>query len=196
MAALDLLGRLFARVRDRDGRARALEGVAAEPSVPFAPALAASPPADPDQALREAVAAKVLDGWLANRHQTLMPHTLNFRALAPEEARLLLAVMAASAQADGAVDDAEARQLPLALARVGAGEAEAREIERLLAEPQPLSALLARIQGEGLAAQAYAAALLAINSRGRANRSFLEYLSARLGLGRDVAAGLERRYRT
>jgi uncharacterized membrane protein YebE (DUF533 family) len=141
------------------------------------------------------VATKLLDGWLGNRRQTLVPHTLNFRALAPEQSALLLEVMAAAAQADGQVDGSEARQLPLALARAGAGEAEAQALERALREPKPLLPLLAQVQEAGLAAHAYAAALLAINRRGRANRAFLDYLAARLGLGPDVAGSLERRYR-
>jgi uncharacterized membrane protein YebE (DUF533 family) len=81
------------------------------------------------------------------------------------------------------------------LARAGAGEAEAPALERALREPKPLLPLLAQVQEAGLAAHAYAAALLAINRRGRANRAFLDYLAARLGLGPDVAGSLERRYR-
>lgn len=187
MAGFDLLGRLFGLAANRDGQFRALEPQALAPLPPR--------PAPPEQDLRQAVATKVLEGWLANRRQTLVPHTLNFRALAPAEGRLLLAVMAAAAQADGEVDSAEARQLPLALARVGAGEAEAREIGRLLAELQPLAAVLGEVRAADLATHAYAAALLAINRRPRVNRAFLDYLEARLGLGREVALSLERRYR-
>ena len=191
MAGLDLLGRLFARAGNRDGQFRALEPAAI--GVPPAPASRSA--GDPGDDLRVAVATKLLDGWLANRQQTLVPHTLNFRALSPDEARLLLGVMAAAAQADGQVDPREARQLPLALERVGAGEAEVREIGRLLGELQPLATLLAGVQEAGLSAHAYAAACLAINRRGRANRAFLGYLGARLGLAPEVTSSLERRYR-
>jgi uncharacterized membrane protein YebE (DUF533 family) len=143
-----------------------------------------------------AVATKVLAGWLANRQQTLMPHTLNFRALPPEQAELLVAVMAAAALADGRVDEAEMRQLSVALRRAGAGEGEEWELHRALAEPRPLPPLLAEVQQEGLASYAYAAALLAVNRGSRPNRAFLDYLVARLGLSREVAGSLERRYRT
>jgi uncharacterized membrane protein YebE (DUF533 family) len=124
-----------------------------------------------------------------------VPYTLNFRALSPDQSALLLGVMAAAAQADGQVDASELRQIPLALARAGAGDGEAWEFERALREPQPLGPLLGQVQEEGLASHAYAAALLAINRRGRANRAFLDYLAARLGLGADAAGSLERRYR-
>ena len=191
MAGLDLLGRLFARAGNRDGQFRALEPAALD----LAPVPAPGPASDAGRDLEIAVATKLLDGWLNNRQQTLVPHTLNFGALSPDEARLLLGVMAAAAQADGQVDPREARQLPLALERVGAGEAEVRDIARLLGELQPLAELLAGVQEAGLGAHAYAAACLAINRRGRANRAFLGYLGARLGLAPDITAALERRYR-
>ena len=77
-----------------------------------------------------------------------------------------------------------------------AGEAEARRLEAALAEPQHLGQLLARVEEAGLATHAYAAALLAINRRGRVNRAFLDYVARRLGLPAEVAGSLERRYRT
>jgi uncharacterized membrane protein YebE (DUF533 family) len=190
MAGVDLLGRLFSLAHNRDGKFHASEpqSLLAEPSRP-------RDLSDPEHAIHLAVGTKLLEGWLANRSQTLLPHTLNFRVLAPNRAKLLLSVMAAAAQADGQVDVSEARQLPLALERVGAGETEARELERALREPQALLPLLSQVQEAGLATHAYAAALLTINPRGRANRAFLDYLAARLGLGSDVAASLKRRYR-
>ncbi len=190
MARFDLLGRLFLLAGNRDGQFRALEPVELPPPMP-----ASRPVTDPERDLQVAVGAKLLEGWLANRHQTLVPHTLNFRVLSPEQAALLLGIMAAAMQADGRVDGGEARQLSLALGRVGAGEAEARELDRALREPRPLTALLAEVQEAGLASHAYAAALLVISRRGRANRAFLDYLGARLGLAAEVAGSLERRYR-
>ncbi len=191
MMSFDLIGRLFGSVRDRDGRADVLESLARhEPTSP-----APRDPSGPDELLQVALATKVLAGWLANRQQTLVPHTLNFRVLGPEQADLLLAVMAAATQADGEIDSREARQLSLALRRVGAGEDETRRLEATLAEPQHLGTLLTRVQEAGLATHAYAAALLSINQGTRVNRAFLDYVSARLGLAPDVAGSLERRYR-
>ncbi len=187
---LDLLGRLFGMARNRDGQSRALETLAQ--SVPVSGAQAVS---EADRVLQVVVGTKLLEGWLANRRQTLVPHTLNFRVLASEQTGLLLAFMAAAAQADGEVDAREVRQLPLALQRVGAGEAEARRLEAALAEPQHMGALLERVQEAGLGTHAYAAALLAMNRRGRANRAFLGYVAARLALAPDVTGSLERRYR-
>ena len=191
MAAMDLLGRLFSRTGDRDGRFGAVEQAFLNAT---APARAPDAPEGGPELLQATIATKVLEGWLANRQQTLLPHTLNFRALPPAEGALLVALMAAAAQADGRVDDSEARQLPQAIARVGGVEAELSVLSRALQEPQPLALLLERVQEAGLATHAYAAALLAINRRGRANRAFLDYLAARLSLSREVAGSLERRY--
>ena len=69
------------------------------------------------------------------------------------------------------------------------GEIMARYVEFIPAEV-PVS------EAAGLAAHAYAAALLAINRRGRVNRAFLDYVARRLGLSAEVAGSLERRYRT
>ena len=185
------MGWIFRTARNRDGQAHALEEQAQEvarlPSVPLHGA---------GEGLEAALATKLLDGWLSNRRQVMVPHTLNFRALAEGESALLVEVMAAAAQADGEVDPREAQQLPLALDRAGAGEAEARRLQAVLAEPQHLGQILSRVEAAGLATHAYAAALLAINRRGRVNRAFLDYVARRLGLSAEVAGSLERRYRT
>ena len=119
------MGWVFRTARNRDGRAHALEERAQEVGPGSVPVLVAV-----EAGLEVALGTKLLDGWLSNRRQVLVPHTLNFRALAPDASALLVEVMAAAAQADGEVDPREAQQLPLALERVGAGEAEARRLAR------------------------------------------------------------------
>ena len=186
------MGWLFRAARNRDGRAVALEEPARHPP---ASAPSSDPAPDPEARLEVALATRLLDGWLSNRQQVLVPHTLNFRALGPGQGALLVEVMAAAAQADGAVDPRETQALPQVLRRVGAGAPEEARLAAALAEPQNLGALLGRVEAEGLATHAYAAALLAINRRGRVNRAFLDYLAGRLGLAAEVARSLERRYR-
>lgn len=188
--------RLFGRAADRDGRVRALEALAdGTPPTDMVPA-AAEPDRGGGSALAELVATKLLDGWLANRRQTLMPHTLNFQALDAAQASLLIGVMAAAAQADGRLDAVEERQLPLALERVGADAAATQALRAAMADPRPIGPLLDSVRAARLGSHAYAAALLAINRASRVNEAFLEYLAARLGLAPDVAASLGRRYRT
>lgn len=191
MAGLDLAGWLFGMVRSRDGRARVLE----EQALPAQPDLAPRLVPNPERDLQAVVATKVLDGWLSNRRQTLVPHTLSFAVLPPDQSSLLVAVMAAAVQADGMVEPGTARRVLLTLRRVGADDGLARQIEAALDVPQPLVSLLTQVQEAGLATHAYAAALLAVEQRSRSSRAFLCYLSARLGLAPDVAGSLERRYR-
>ncbi|MFO1057618.1 MAG: DUF533 domain-containing protein [Dongiaceae bacterium] len=195
MPALGLVDRLLGTVRDRDGRAAALQPPATPPGAPTPGAPSPARPPSSRAILRDATATKLLGAWLANRHQTLVPHTLNFRVLAPEQAALLIALMAAAVQADGRVDPVEERHMEQALARVGAGPEAIGTLRAALGQPQPLSRLLGEVQQAGLAAHAYAAVLLALDRRSRVNRAFLDYLAARLALPAGVAAGLERRYR-
>ena len=201
MAFSQFFTRMLDNVGDRDGRARALEPFVPQPMLDSAaPAPAADAGSDqrippPPQPVTEALAAKLLGSWLENRRQTLIPHTLNFGVLRPEQARLLLQLMAVAAQADGQVDQNEERQIPLALERFGAGEAHSQELRRALAEPPALGPLLAEVQVAGLSSHGYAAALLAVNRTTRVNQLFLDYLAARLGLLPDVATSLQSRYR-
>lgn len=193
MSLFDPLRQMLGRVRDRDGRAPALEALAVEAPPSTAAAADRLAPAAP---LTEAVAVKLLSGWLENRRQTLMPHTLNFKALGPGQADLLLAVMAAAALADGDVDATEERQLPLALDRAGGDASHGERLRALMAAPPALGEVLRDIREAGLGSHAYAAALLAINRASRVNTAFLDYLAARLGLAPDLAASLARRYRS
>lgn len=189
---MNIMAWLTARGGDRDGQSRALEQAAAE-TVAAVPATARDQPARDD--LADAVGAKLLAGWLSNRSQTQVPHTLNFRALSEGQGALLVDLMAAAAQADGTVDPREVEQLGLALDRVGAGEAEKQRMAAAVDEPQHLGRLLARVLDESLGTHAYAAALLSINRRGRVNRAFMDYLAGRLGLSSEITSALERRYR-
>ena len=194
MAAPSFFARLIGGSAERDGQAHALETLAERSLPSFAPADTAR--ADARAGIAEGLAVKLLGGCFENRHQTLMPHTLNFGVLPREHAELLILVMAAAAQADGQIDPSEERQIPIALERVGAGEAEAGRLREAFATPHPLGPLLAQVHAAGLGAHAYAAALLAINRSNRVNQLFLDYLAARLALAPDVAESLESRYRT
>ena len=197
MAIPRLLHRLLDNANDRDGRARALEPPVAMARLGGA---ADAPPAErrippPPQPVAEGIAVKLLAGWLENRRQTLIPHTLNFGALPETQAQMLLRLMAAAAQADGQVDPNEERQIGQALERFGAGAEHEAELRRALAEPVALGPLLAEVRAVGLSSHGYAAALLAVNRASRVNQLFLDYLAARLGLLSDVAESLASRYR-
>ena len=89
------LSRMLETRADRDGQAPALEPSA----IPAAWAQTESAgegavrhrlPGLPNDILLRSLAQKVLDGWLQNRHQTLVPLAMNLGRLAPDQVDLLV----------------------------------------------------------------------------------------------------------
>ena len=195
---VELLKRLIGAARNRDGRADALEPQALERE---AAATAAPAPAQrlrlatrPEAILQESLATKVMHGWLGNRQQTLYPLVLNLRNLGGRERALLAEAMAATVTA-GRAPPAERGQAALqALARLGAGEEEARRFAAALDRPRPVQDMLAEVQDAGLGPHGYAASLLAADTREPASRAWLGYLAARFALPPEVVVSLDRRY--
>jgi uncharacterized membrane protein YebE (DUF533 family) len=109
--------------------------------------------------------------------------------------RALLAEAMAAALAAGRAPPAERGQAARqALARLGAGDEEARRLADALERPRPVHGLLAEIQGAGLGPHAYAASVLAADTREPASRAWLGYLAARFALPPEVVVSLNRRY--
>jgi uncharacterized membrane protein YebE (DUF533 family) len=205
-SARSLLRRLFFIPPQRDGRSELLErqalGTEEEPDPPDAAPLAASAPRrhggapEPQRVLRGVLASKTLGAWLANRHQTLFPLTLNLKAVDPDHRALLVRIVAASALAGGAEPSVTERgRLWQDLVAVGAGEAERAAFEAEVAAPTPLPPLLRALQDVHLGAHAYAASLVALDRRAGTGRAWLDYLAARFGLPPEVVVGLQRRRR-
>jgi uncharacterized membrane protein YebE (DUF533 family) len=192
------LNRLFALGRGRDGESRVLEQDARRNDEAERPAQGLRRQRlgmQPQRIVMESLAAKLLHGWLQNRHQTLFPMTLHFGTLDQRSRGLVVQVMALAATADGDADAEEQERITQALAGAGAGEAEHRLLAEALASPPPLGPLLREVQAARLGAHAYAASLLALDRHSRANRAWLDYLAARLGLPAEVISGLNRRQR-
>ena len=205
-SARSLLGRLFFFPSQRDGQSDLLErqalGTEEEPDPPDAAPLPAAAPRrhggapEPRWVLRDVLASKTLGAWLANRHQTLFPLTLNLNVVDSDGRALLVRIVAVSALADGAAPSLiEREHLWQELAAVGAGEAERAAFEAELAAPTPLPPLLRALQDAHLGAHAYAASLLALDRRAGTDRTWLDYLAARFGLPPEVVVGLQRRRR-
>jgi hypothetical protein len=152
------------------------------------------PPADTE--ITEALSAKVLHGWLQNRHQTLYPLTVNLRTLEGRQPALLAQVMAVALLSGTAPPEA-ARIEPAAawLGSVGGDETAREALRTALELPPPLSRLLWDVSKEGLSAYAFIAALVGADSRDAAARLFLDYLAARLALPPDIVRSARRRYR-
>ncbi len=113
--------------------------------------------------------------------------------LASEDtARLLLQAMIDAAKADGALDPAEIERILGKLEAVGAdAEARAWVVERMRA-PADLDRLVAAVPGPEVAAEVYAASLLAIEVDTAAERDYLAELARRLGLSEPVVAHIHR----
>jgi len=67
-------------------------------------------------------------------------------------------------------------------------------IEKEFASPKSIDSILPQIQGEELANQIYAVSLLAIELDTKAERDYLRYLQARLGISDQVARELQRQF--
>lgn len=109
------------------------------------------------------------------------------------EALLVIRAMIAAARADGALDAEERAAIAGQLDQAGL-EPGAREL--VLAEfasPAPLEALAAEITDPVLAAQVYAACVLAVGAPSSAERAWLDALARRTGLDAAAVAAIERR---
>ena len=198
-STLSLLGRLFAFPSGRDGQAQLMQqqaiGTTGDQAPPDPPRRHGSAP-DPHRVLQEVLAAKVLNAWLANRHQTLFPLTLNLASLDPPARLLLMRMVALSVLAGGVQPSpAERDRLWAELGSIGAGQAERAAFETELAAPTPLPPLLTALQEAHLGPHAYAASLLVLNRQAGTSRSWLDFLAARFGLPPEVVLGLQRRRR-
>ncbi len=194
---MTLFARLFAS-GSRDGAAPALEALAV--GMPLAPLVAGEPetqgaarPATVPQAgrtvLDENLMAKVLHGWLQNRHQTLFPLTVNLKTLSATQRQTLAEFAAVALLADEAALG-RAPQLRGWLASSG-GETDVMDaLDAALADPPALSLAIAAVLDAELAAYAYVAAVVALEARG----SLLEYFASRLNLPATLVRSAQRRY--
>lgn len=200
-----LIRRLFRDPPGRDGQAAVLEATAlasgAEAAAVLAPSMPPAPRrlarmAEPDAVIREALAQKILQGWLQNRHQTLFPLTVNLVRLESAQVGLLLQAVGVALSAGGPVDPAREELAAAWLASVGASAEQVRGFADALKDPPPLDRLMRDLQDADLGAYAYAMALAVVDQREAANQLFVEYLAARLGLPTNVVRSVNRRYRS
>lgn len=107
------------------------------------------------------------------------------------KALLLIRAMVSAAMADGQIDAGERQRILGRVEDAGAGDEERRFLERELAAPQPIDALLRDVRDAETAEQVYLASVLAIEADTPAERSYLQYLAARLNLDPQRARELE-----
>ena len=103
---------------------------------------------------------------------------------------LLIQAMIAAANADGKIDGNEMGAIINHLEEAGMTGEERDFIEKELASPKSIDSILPQVQGEELANQIYAVSLLAIEVDTKAERDYLRYLQARLGISDQTAREL------
>jgi len=108
-------------------------------------------------------------------------------------AELILKAMINAAKADGQIDNAEIERIVGKLESSGAGS-EARDfVINEMNKPMDLNNIIASARGNPhLAAQVYAASLLAIEVDTPAERQYMQQLAQGLGLPQEVIANLEK----
>ena len=194
-----LFERLLSRV-DRDGQASALE--------PPPPALAVTLPAAdeggttrrerglavPRDQLDRVLSAKVLHGWLQNRHQVLVPLTLRLGLLARNDVDLLMRFVAAALLSASAGIEPGRRNVTVWLRGIGADPEALAVVDTAFQDPPALSGVVESVRERHLEAYAYAALVVGADLRVPAQRLFVDFLAARLGLPPEAVRSINRRY--
>jgi uncharacterized membrane protein YebE (DUF533 family) len=119
------------------------------------------------------------------------PQTDAERAELEQHSELLLKAMINAAKADGRIDESEMSRILGAIQEGGAEKAGLDFLRAEMAKPLDNASLVAAARGKPeLAAQLYAASLLAIEVDTPAERDYLAQLAAALGLAPEVMAQL------
>lgn len=192
------LQRLFERRLDPGGDASAVGGAAPADAAAEAPGETGRrdrPLGLPQEILDRSLSGKVLDGWLQNRHQVLVPLTLRLGRLVPEDAALVMR-FAAVAVLNATDGGPAARHFAERWLRdIGAPAEGLGPFAAALEDPPPLSRILSALGARDLGAYAYAAAVAAVDTRAPAGRLFAGFVAARLALPADAVRSIDRRAR-
>jgi uncharacterized membrane protein YebE (DUF533 family) len=113
-------------------------------------------------------------------------------AMEDRQALLLIRAMIAAANADGEISPEERQGILRKLDEAGAGPDERQLVERELTNPMSTDALVREVRDEQTAEQVYLASALAIEPDTEAERSYLQYLAARLKIDPQRAQELHR----
>ena len=154
--------------------------------------------ADPGSAvLADTLGAKVLHGWLQNRHQTLMPLTLNVSLMTREQQEQLGAILASLLLA-GRPGEAAADAAPALrgwFAGLGCDPTALTAFDRALVTPMPLNVLFDTAQSSELTIYTYVSALMASDSRYPVSVMLCDMVQARFDLPSALVRSAVRRYR-
>jgi hypothetical protein len=144
--------------------------------------------------ISEAIGQKVLHGFLQNRHQTLIPLSINLARIADAE-RAAIARFAAVAVRAGSAD-AALEPVRACLIGFAADSDMLAAFEAALRSPPPLHAALSGLADPEIALIAFILCLVAARSAGPAAWAFADYVALHRGLPTASVRAAERRYRT
>jgi uncharacterized membrane protein YebE (DUF533 family) len=109
-----------------------------------------------------------------------------------QKALLLIRAMIAAANADGQITAVERQRILSKLDEAGADADDRRIVEQELQQPRSLDALLRDVTDPETAEQVYLASEMAIDAGSPAEKSYLQYLAARLNLPDDRVQEMNR----
>jgi uncharacterized membrane protein YebE (DUF533 family) len=109
---------------------------------------------------------------------------------APETERLIIRAMIAAAKADGQISQQEMDAILGKIGTEGVTDEERQLVIAELGRPVDIRALAAEVPNEAVAAEVYAASLLAIDIDTEAERDYLRQLAQALGLDAETVAQL------
>lgn len=119
------------------------------------------------------------------------PRTEAERQELEQNTELVLKAMINAAKADGQIDDREVQRIGGKLQEVGADQEDQRYVLELMRKPLQTENLISEVGSRPeLAAQVYAASLMAIEVDTPAERAYLEKLASGLGLTPDVTQSI------
>ncbi len=147
--------------------------------------------------IMDALGQKVMHGWLQNRHQTLVPLTLNLRVLSDPQRALIAGALAGLLLAGRPRAEAMAVSPALRkwLEELGGDPASVAEFDRALSDPPSLDRILEATLELDVPVYAYMASLIASDPRFPASVLLSDVLQARFELGTGVVRSVMRRYR-
>jgi uncharacterized membrane protein YebE (DUF533 family) len=108
-----------------------------------------------------------------------------------DRALLLVRAMVTAANADGVISPEERSRIMAQADEAGADAEDRRALERELADPRPLDALLVQVRDKETAEEFYLASRLAVEGTTETHRAYLARLRERLGLAEQEAAEID-----
>jgi len=119
------------------------------------------------------------------------PQSTEEHAEIERHAELILKAMINAAKADGRIDESEMSRILGKIQELGTEQAELDFVRAEMARPMDTAGLVAAAQGNPqLAAELYAASLLAVEADSPVEKDYLAQLAASLGLSPEVAEHL------